>query len=127
MGTGSDLWNQLDALLNSRDFAGAASLFTSDAVWVGPGSRDEGREAIRTVFDNVGKAFSDMRRETSLVVEDGDTVVAEWMFLATCTGPITTPDGTEIATTGKTLKHPGVTVSKIRDGKFATMRTYFDS
>jgi steroid delta-isomerase-like uncharacterized protein len=115
MGYGIDLWNQLDARLNGRDPAGAASLFTNDAVWIGPNSRDEGYEAIRAVFETVDNAFSELNRATSLVIEDGNAVVAEWIFQAT------------VAESGKTLKHPGVTVSEIRDGKIATMRTYFDT
>jgi ketosteroid isomerase-like protein len=37
------------------------------------------------------------------------------------------PDGKEIAATGKTVKDATVSVSEVRDGKFTTMRDYFDT
>jgi ketosteroid isomerase-like protein len=36
------------------------------------------------------------------------------------------PNGTEIAPTGKTVEHVGVTIARVRDGKFKAMRDYFD-
>ena len=37
------------------------------------------------------------------------------------------PDGAEIAATVRTLELAGVTVATVRNGKFETMREYFDS
>ena len=127
MGVGTDLWNQLEKLHNNQDMAGAGSLCTSDAVYVGPGVRVQGSEAIAAYFAEATKGMSDLAVETSLVIEDGDVVVAEWTSRATNTGPLTMPDGTEIPPTGKTLELPVVTVATVRDGKFATMRDYFDT
>ncbi len=56
-----------------------ASLFASDAIYSAPNFRHEGRGAIRAFCENVGSAVSDINIETSLVIEEGDTVVAEWM------------------------------------------------
>ncbi len=57
------------------------------------------------------------------MIEDGDIVVAEFSFRATHTGPMALPDGTEFPATGNTPEIPGVTVLKIRDGKFASFVT----
>ena len=54
MGTGKDLWNEFETLLNKHDWTGAASLFASDAVYVEPAGRHEGREAIRAFLRGRG-------------------------------------------------------------------------
>src|SRR5579862_3187374 len=106
MGTGTDLWNQGVALLNNQDWRGFVSLFTSDALYAGPTTCYDGREAIGAHFDQAGKAISDIHYETSLVVEDGDSVMAEWTWRSTQTGQLPTPllahasEGTETAPTG---------------------------
>jgi hypothetical protein len=46
--------------------------------------------------------FSDIRMETSLVIEEGATVVGGWVFWATH------------AATGKTVQLPGVSVCELR-------------
>ena len=127
MGTGKALWNQFETLFSKKDWEDAASLFATDAVHVDPFGRREGREAIRAWWDERHKAFSDLNIEASLVIEEGDTVVAEWTWRATHTGPMAMPDGTEIPPTGKTLEFPGVDIGEVRDGKFATLRGYFDT
>ena len=127
MGVGKDLWNQFEALYSKKDFDGLASLFASDAVHVDPMGRREGRKAIRAFFEAGDKALSDIRFEASVVIEEGDIVVAEWTWRGAFTGPLTMPDGTEIPATGKTLEHPGATISDVRDGTFATMRDYYDN
>ena len=127
MGTGTDLSNEVDTLTNKHDWAGLASMFAADAVYLEPTGHHQGREAIRAFLEAGGKAFPDIRLETSLVIEEGDTVVAEWTVRGTNSGPLPMRDGTEIPATGKTLEYPGVTVGEVRNGKFVTMRDYFDN
>ena len=127
MGTGSDLWNAFQTPCNQRDWTQAASLFVTDGVYIIPSGRLEGPEAIAAFLAAGGKATSDSKDETSMLIENGDRVVAVWTNRATLTGTIPKADGTEIAVTGTTLKHSGVTVGTVRDGKFATMRDYLDT
>jgi len=133
MGTGTDLWNQCVVLLNNEDWAGFVSLFTSDAIYAGPNLRYEGREAIGAHFDEAGKAISDIHYETSLVVEEGDSVIAEWTWRSRQTGQLPTAllvpasDGTEITPADGAINVAGVSVCKIREGKFASMRDYYDT
>ena len=112
MGTGTDLWHQFEALLKERDLAGASS-FTSDGVHVAPIGRREGREAIGAFWEEMRKGVSEINMTTSLVLEDGGTVVAEWSYRATATGI--------------TRELAGVTLATVRDGKFAAMRDYYDT
>jgi predicted ester cyclase len=65
--------------------------------------------------------------KTSLLIEEGDTVVAEWTWLGTNTGPLITLDGSEIPATGKTVELSGVSVLTVRDGKPASERDYVDT
>ena len=127
MGVGKDLWNQYETLLVKQDLDGVMSLFTSDAVYAGPTWRQEGTEAIRAFFDGYFRAFTDSKLDTSLLIEEGDTVVGEWTGWDTQTGPFVMPDGTEIPATGKRLEVQGVTVCQMTDDKFGTMRDYYDT
>jgi steroid delta-isomerase-like uncharacterized protein len=127
MGAGKDLWNEAETLGNKHDWAGVALLYASDALYITPTGRHEGREAIQAAFDAGDKAFPDQTAQTSLVIEDGDIVAAEWTWKGTFTAPMAMPDGTEIAATGKTVELPAVNVATVSGGKFTTMREYYDN
>jgi len=120
------LWDQFEKLLGNQDYEGFVSLFARDAVYVEPAGRHEGQEGIRAWCDEWGHAFSDVRYEASLVIEDGDTIVAETIYQATHTGPLTLPDGSVTPPTGKTVTSHGVTILKVKDGKIVAARDYFD-
>jgi len=126
MGTGSDLWDQFEAMLGQQDYGGLVCLFAEDAVYIEPGGRHEGREAIRAWLDDWGHAFSDIHYEATLVIEHGDVIVAETTDRRTHTGPLTMPDGSVIPATGETLDTPGVTILRVKDGKIIGARDYID-
>jgi ketosteroid isomerase-like protein len=129
VGRGKDLWNQFETRLVKHDLEGLLSVFAIDAVYSAPNFRNEGRAAIGAFFDAVVKAFSNPQVDTSLVVEEGDTVVAEWTQWThrdTQTGVFVMLDGTETPASGSSLEIPAVTVAHVRDGKFVTTREYFD-
>ena len=127
MGMSKDIWDEYETLYNKHDWSAVPSLFANDAVYVDPAGRHEGSEAIRDYLDSTDKALPDATIQRSLAIEDKDIVVAEFSFRATHTGPMGLPDGTEFAATGNTLEIPGVSVLKIRDGKVASFRDYFDT
>jgi steroid delta-isomerase-like uncharacterized protein len=127
MGAGKDLWSELVIRYNQADWSGWVSLCTSDAVFIDGFAHCEGREEIASYLRASGNAFSDAKLDTSLMVEEGDTVVAEWTWTATHTGPLPMPDGTEVPATGKTAESTGVSVLTVRDGKLASERDYSDS
>jgi len=127
MGAAGDLWNELESVYSKLDYRGMASFYTSDVVHVDTIGRREGPEAIGAYMEEGDKPFSDIRMETTQVIEEGNAVVAEWVWRATNTGPMAMPDGTEIPATHKTVELPGVSVLSVRDGKFASQRDYFDN
>jgi steroid delta-isomerase-like uncharacterized protein len=126
MGVGKDLWTEFQMQYNKQGVSQVASFWASDAVYTDPTGRYEGREAIQGYLQQADKPFSDLRMDTTLLIEEGDTVVAEYELTATITGPISMPDGTEIPATGKTLEMYGVSVITVRDGKFAIQHDYYD-
>jgi steroid delta-isomerase-like uncharacterized protein len=126
MGAARDLWNQYEALSNKHDWAGVASLFGSNGFHSDPTGRREGPEAIEASLEAGGHTFPDQAGRTSLLIEDGEIVVAEWTFRGTHTGPLHLPGGAEIPPTGKAIEFPGVTVAEVMNGKFRSMREYFD-
>jgi steroid delta-isomerase-like uncharacterized protein len=127
MGAARDLWIEGVSVYNKLDYRGLASFYAGDAVHVDPIGRRQGPEAIRAYMEEGDKPFSDISMETSQVVEEGNVVVAEWVWRATNTGPISMPDGTEIPTTEKTVELPGISVLSVRDGKVISHRDYFDN
>jgi steroid delta-isomerase-like uncharacterized protein len=127
MGAARDLWNELDSVYSKLDYRGMASLYASDAVHVDAWGRHEGREAIGVYFEEADKPFSEISMETSQVIEEGNEVVAEWVFRGTNTGPLTMPDGTQIPATHKSVELPGVSVLSVKDGKITSQRDYFDN
>ena len=127
MGAGKDLWTEIETRYSKLDYTGMASLHASDGVYTDPTGRYEGREAIGAYLEGADKPFSDLRMETAGLIEEGDTVVAEWVWRATHTAPLPMPDGTEIPATGKAVEIPGVSVITVRDGKAAEQHDYFDN
>jgi steroid delta-isomerase-like uncharacterized protein len=126
MGAGKDVWTELQARHRQHDLSGYISLYTRDAVLIDPNGRHEGTEAIRAYIEEAEKPFPDVWMDTSLLIEEGETVVGEWIFRATHTAPLPMPNGGEIPATGKTVELPGASICELRDGKIAVRRDYFD-
>jgi len=66
-------------------------------VYMTPSGRLEGPEAIAGFFDAWGNTTSDTKDETSMLIENGDSVVAVWTNRATITGTLPRADGGKIA------------------------------
>jgi ketosteroid isomerase-like protein len=114
MDTGKDLWTEVKALYNQGDLSGWAASYARDAVCTDPTGRQQGREVIAAYMEDADRPFTDSRTQTTLLVEEGNTVVAEWTWRAA-------------QATGRTVELPGVAVITVRDGKLVTWHDYFDS
>ena len=123
MGAGQDLLKHWESLYNKHDFAGLAEMFTTDGVFIDPYGRREGREAVAAFIAGWEKAFSDINMETSLAVGDDEAVMVEWTFRATNTGPL----GPGVPASGKNLVVEVITAIRISDGRFKSMREYYDT
>jgi steroid delta-isomerase-like uncharacterized protein len=128
MGTGKRLWRRGELATNKQDYPAMAALYTPEAVYVRlshPAVR--GREAIQAYLEEADKPFSDIRLETSVLIEERNIVTAEWTWRATHTAPLALSGEAEVPATGKTVEIFGVSVCEIADGKFAGQRDYYDS
>jgi steroid delta-isomerase-like uncharacterized protein len=127
MGTGKELWRRGELATNKQDYAAMASLYTPEAVYVRlsrPPVR--GREAIQAYLEEADKPFSDIRLETSVLIEERNIVTAEWTWRATHTAPLALSGDVEIPATGRTVEIFGVSVCEVEDGRFAAQRDYYD-
>ena len=61
-----------------------------------------------------------------LLLEQGDTIVAEWTWAATNTGPLALRDGTQQPPAGKRIQIKGMELAQLRDGKISAHRMYWD-
>jgi hypothetical protein len=78
MGVGKDLWTEFETRYNEGGTSAVASLYASDVVYADPTGGYEGREAIVAYVEPLDGAFPDASIETSRLIEEGETVVAEY-------------------------------------------------
>ena len=126
MGNGRDLAERGIDMLNRGAMDELVSTYTEDAVEVFPGIEYKGREAIGERLREQQDAFPDRHIRPLRWVEEGDTVVVEYEFTATHTGPFRLPDGTVLAPTGQRVSVPCVSIFERRDDKCARHAGYFD-
>jgi SnoaL-like polyketide cyclase len=70
--------------------------------------------------------LSDLHFETTRVIQQDSIIVAEFLYRGTNTGRLTTPDGTVIPATGRTMTIPSVILLDVRDGLIVALRAYYD-
>ena len=126
MGKGRDLVERGIDMLNRGAMDELVSTYTEDAVEVFPGTEYKGREAIGERLREQQDAFPDRHIRPLRWVEEGDTVVVEYEFTATHTGPFRLPDGTVLAPTGQHVSFPCVSIFEARGEKCARHTGYFD-
>jgi steroid delta-isomerase-like uncharacterized protein len=115
--------------LNSGDPVALANLYAVDAVCIQSGEPEpiRGREALLQYYKGILAAVPDLKFEVTSILFSGETIIVEFLFSGTFTGPLATPQG-ELAPTGKSFKTRSVTFFKIApDGLVAEDRTYFDN
>ena len=87
----------------------------------------QGHAAIREIVRRDKAAFPERTVTIDVTVEQGDTAAFEWSWVATHTGPLTMPDGTELPPTGKRIELKGMELVQLRDGKIVVHRMYWDN
>jgi steroid delta-isomerase-like uncharacterized protein len=127
VGTARDLNQQGVKHFNNGDLDAMAALYASDAVVVDPGGRHEGIAAIRKLWADQLAAFPGGQVEYTTEIEEGDTIVGEFIFRGTNTGAVVVPDGSELPASGKSVELSGVTIATVVDGKIASETMYYDN
>lgn len=112
-------WNAHDKTSWTRDIA-------DDCDVKGPGGfAGKGRELRDTFYSMWSDAFPNNQLKAVTIVEDGENALLEAIFEGTHTGTLKAPSGA-IPATGKSVKVPFVSVSKISGGRFKSLHLYFD-
>jgi steroid delta-isomerase-like uncharacterized protein len=121
------LMRKLHALYDAGDIGGCAALAAPDLEWlVAPfGETYRGPDGFRDGLQIWNTAFPDAKAPITYVMATGDAVAAEYDYRGIQTGPLAAPGGA-IPPTGKRLDTKGCHVAQVRDGKFVSIRTYFD-
>jgi len=123
----TDAYERLVKLYNAGDLEGLVNSYTEDAVLVTPEGTAQGRAAIRERWASDKASFPDRTLTIELITERGDTVASEFTWIATNTGPLVQPDGTELPPTGRRIHAKGMELVQVRDGKIAMHRGYWDT
>jgi steroid delta-isomerase-like uncharacterized protein len=126
--TNDSLVRSLYTIFNERAFDRIGENITDDFSMtnVATGETFQGAAGIRQFMQGWIDAFPEARAELSNVVIGDDGACVEFRGLGTHTGTFRTPMG-DIAPTGKSVDIPFCDVHRIRDGKIAESRTYFDT
>jgi len=116
------------AALSADNWVEYRAGLTDNAVYeeVATGLRAAGADKYEAAVRMWKKAFPDLKAKVINSFDSGDQVVAEVEWEGTQSGPLDTPLGT-IPPTNKHGTIQGVLIAKIKDGKIAEMRQYFDA
>ena len=111
------------AAFNSRDAAGAASLYHEDAtnIQVAEGEPIKGRQAILDSFTSFFHAFPDSYTRIEHIFEDGEWSIIEWVGGGTFRGEFAGH-----APTGRSFTLRGCGLFHVVDGKILFQRGYWD-
>lgn len=128
--TAADAPNPAVAVIRAfddRDFDAGVAAITEDCevIEVPTGESWKGADGLRREFERWAAGFSDARNDLVNVIDAGDWVVLEGIWMGTHDGDLVLPDQT-LAPTGRRLAFPYSTVARIRDGRQAHAKHYYD-
>jgi predicted ester cyclase len=101
--------------------------WADDAELVTPMSGPlKGREAIAAYWRQMRETFPDAKVTVHRMVAEGDTVVTEYTFPGTNTGPLRLPTGETVPATNRVVTGPALDIGTIVNGKVISLHQYFD-
>jgi len=104
----------------------AVSLFAPEADFSTPTGPVPTPEGIRQMLGGYAQAFPENRFEVARAVSAGEDVVLEGFWIGKHTGPMALPNGSSIPATGRSVKVPFATLFRVKAGKIASHRAYWD-
>jgi steroid delta-isomerase-like uncharacterized protein len=116
------------AAWNGFDADALAQLITEDVTWADPALPEPARGvvAVQEFMRTSARAFPDLRfsePDPPHLTANGDLIAWAWTMDGTFRGPIDPPG---FAPTGKRMKVDGVDLWRLRDGKIADYRAFYD-
>jgi steroid delta-isomerase-like uncharacterized protein len=122
----SDFLDRYVAAWNSHDADAITPLLTDDVSWDDPALTETARgpEAVRQFLRDSWVTFPDLVFDPAEdPAWDGDLLMFTWRMRGTMTGPMDPPG---FAATGKPLVVEGIDRMRIRDGRIAEYRAFWD-
>jgi ketosteroid isomerase-like protein len=108
------------------DVAAVVACYHPDAVLTAPEGRYAGRDYIEAYYRLQFRAFTGGGLRVVNLHDLGETLVGEWVFHATNTGPLELPDGETLPPTGREVTQRGADIAIVRDGLILDHRLYYD-
>jgi ketosteroid isomerase-like protein len=116
---------------NARDVEALVVLYDPDVtgIWhVGPVPlRYEGREAVIEHWQREWVAWPDATYEPRRIIIQGEVAATQGLWKATNTGPIVTPDGTEVPAMGAHVDLECATFASYRGDEMTQFENYWDN
>jgi|SRR6202035_449578 len=128
MGNLKDRIHRLVDAYNREDWSAASELCADDIEVIEPLLEPfKGRQAVIDFLKGQKATFPDSTIVVKRLVEEGDTVVAEYVFAGTNAGPLRLPTGETIPATNKRLSISGISIASLdRSGKITSQRQYYN-
>jgi steroid delta-isomerase-like uncharacterized protein len=115
-------------LFNAGKIAEALDDWADDAELVSPFAPGlKGKEAIGEYWRQMRESFPDAKVTVHRMVVEGDTVVSEYTFTGTNTGPLRLPTGETIPATNKSTTTSALDIGTIENGKVKSLHQYWDT
>jgi steroid delta-isomerase-like uncharacterized protein len=116
-----------EKLYREGDWDAIGDVYTEDVEFTSPdGSVIRGRDQVADYFRREAEAFSDTTFSQELIAADGDLAVVTWSWSGTHSKDLTAPSGQTLSATGNRISMDAVSICRIRDGRIASMRRYYD-
>jgi steroid delta-isomerase-like uncharacterized protein len=116
------------ALFNEGKIAEALEDWADDAELVTPLAPElKGKQAIAGYWRQMRESFPDAKVTVHRMVGEGDTVVTEYTFTGTNTGPLRLPTGEILPATNKSTTGPALDIGTIENGKVKSLHQYWDT
>ncbi len=113
--------------LNAHDLQKFSQLRTEDCLAESPGvPAPLNREQNQLLIQAYLTAFPDLHVNVTLLIAQGDYVVAHWTATGTHTGPLPTPIGGSIPATGKQVVLKASETYQLKGGKISHLWGFFD-
>jgi len=101
--------------------------YAEDAEFVAPGRGPaKGKRAIADYWKQQLESFPDAKVTVDRIISEGDTVVVEYAFTGTNTGPLRLPSGEVLPATNRKVTGPGLDIVTFERGKITSHHQYFD-
>jgi uncharacterized protein (TIGR02246 family) len=109
-----EMVSQMAEVMMRQDNAASVDFFTADAIFISPGGRFVGHQAIYDVISAFNRDFTNIVIKVKDVIVCGDKGAIEWSFAETRKAD------------GYTHVMEDAIIFHMRDGKIAYWREYFD-